>query len=73
MAVLVRINRMADPIRRALHGAGIPYVSVGMSTLFDAPEAEAARQLFHLVCRPRQIVTGKPAGNRPPPNLQVAG
>lgn len=49
MAVLVRINRMADPIRRALHEAGIPYVSVGMSSLFDAPEAEAARQLFYLM------------------------
>lgn len=49
MAVLVRINRMADPIRRALHDAGIPYVSVGMSSLFDAPEADAARQLFYLM------------------------
>ncbi|RUW61853.1 ATP-dependent DNA helicase [Mesorhizobium sp. M7A.F.Ca.US.008.03.1.1] len=49
MAVLVRINRMADPIRQALRKAGIPFVSVGMSTLFDALEAEAARQLFYLM------------------------
>lgn len=49
MAVLVRINRMADPIRQALHEAGIPYISVGMSSVFDAPEAEAARQLFYLM------------------------
>ena len=49
MAVLVRINRMGDPIRQALHDAGIPFVSVGMSTLFDAPEAEAARQLLYLM------------------------
>lgn len=49
MAVLIRINRMGDPIRRALQHAGIPFVSVGMSSLFDAPEAEAARQFFYLM------------------------
>lgn len=49
MAVLVRITAMAAPIRAALERAGIPVVSVGMGSLFDAPEAEAARQLFYLM------------------------
>jgi DNA helicase-2/ATP-dependent DNA helicase PcrA len=49
MAVLVRYTKLAEPIRRALIAEGIPVVSVGMDTLFDAPEAEAARQLFYFM------------------------
>ena len=49
MAILVRVTKMADPIRAALERENIPVVSVGMSTLFDTPEAEAARQLFYLM------------------------
>lgn len=49
MAVLVRVTKMAEPIRAALEAAGIPVVSVGMNSLFDTPEAEAARQLFYLM------------------------
>lgn len=49
MAVLIRVAKMAEPIRNALRAAGVPVVSVGMGTLFDAPEAEAARQLFYLM------------------------
>ncbi|MGE3992656.1 ATP-dependent helicase [Pseudorhodoplanes sp.] len=51
MAVLVRYTKLAEPIRRALLAEGIPVVSVGMDTLFDAPEAEAARQLFYFMAR----------------------
>jgi DNA helicase II / ATP-dependent DNA helicase PcrA len=49
MAVLIRITSMAGPIRAALQQEGIPVVSVGMGSLFDTPEAEAARQLFYLM------------------------
>jgi DNA helicase-2/ATP-dependent DNA helicase PcrA len=49
MAVLVRYTKLAEPIRRALIAEGIPVVSVGMDTLFDAAEAEAARQLFYFM------------------------
>jgi DNA helicase-2/ATP-dependent DNA helicase PcrA len=49
MAVLIRIGSMAGPIRAALEREGIPVVSVGMGSLFDTPEAEAARQLFYLM------------------------
>lgn len=49
MAVLIRVIKMAEPIRAALEQAGIPVVSVGMGSLFDTPEAEAARQLFYLM------------------------
>lgn len=49
MAVLIRVTSMAEPIRAALDRAGTPVVSVGMGSLFDAPEAEAARQLFYLM------------------------
>ena len=46
MAVLIRVNASGEPIRAALRKAGIRVVSVGMNTLFDAPEAEASRKLF---------------------------
>ncbi|MCW8087652.1 ATP-dependent helicase [Sabulicella glaciei] len=49
MAVLIRMTSMAGPIRAALEREGIPVVSVGMGSLFDTPEAEAARQLFYLM------------------------
>lgn len=49
MAVLIRITSMAQPIRSALESEDIPVVSVGMGSLFDTPEAEAARQLFYLM------------------------
>lgn len=49
MAVLVRMTKMAEPIRAALETASIPVVSVGLGSLFDAPEAEAARQFFYLM------------------------
>lgn len=49
MAVLVRVAASGEPIRQALAAAGIPAVSVGMSSLFEAPEAEAARQLFYMM------------------------
>lgn len=49
MAVLVRFSKFAEPIRNALMREGIPVVSVGMDSLFDAPEAEAARQLFYFM------------------------
>jgi DNA helicase-2/ATP-dependent DNA helicase PcrA len=49
MAVLIRITSMAEPIRAALERQGIRVISVGMGSLFDTPEAEAARQLFYLM------------------------
>lgn len=49
MAVLIRITSMAEPIREALEREGIPMISVGMGSLFDTQEAEAARQLFYLM------------------------
>lgn len=49
MAVLIRVTAEADAIRDAFESRGIPFVSVGMNTLFDAPEAEAARQLFYMM------------------------
>src|SRR5690606_35411334 len=41
MAILLRVTATGEPIRQALRSLGIPFVSVGMNTLFDAPEAEA--------------------------------
>lgn len=49
MAVLVRYVKFGEPIRRAFAREGIPFVSLGMDTLFDAPEGEAARQLFYFM------------------------
>ncbi|WP_444459758.1 hypothetical protein [Rhodobacter capsulatus] len=49
MAVLVRYNKFGEPIRRAFAREGIPFISVGMDTLFDAPEGEAARLLFYFM------------------------
>ena len=45
MAVLVRVNSTGEPIKAALKKAKVPVVSVGMDTLFDAPEVEASRKL----------------------------
>lgn len=49
MAVLVRYTKFGEPIRRAFAREDIPFVSVGMDTLFDVPEGEAARQLFYFM------------------------
>lgn len=49
MSVLVRYTKMGEPIRRAFERGGIPFVSVGMDTLFDAPEGQAARLLFYFM------------------------
>lgn len=49
MAVLVRYVKFGEPIRRAFAREGIPFVSLGMDTLFDASEGEAARQLFYFM------------------------
>jgi DNA helicase II / ATP-dependent DNA helicase PcrA len=50
MAVLLRsVKANAEPITRAFEAAGIPYVVVGMTKLFDTAEALAARQLFYFM------------------------
>lgn len=49
MAILVRYAKLGEPLRRSFHREGIPFVSVGMDTLFDAPEGEAARKLFYFM------------------------
>ncbi len=48
MAILLRsVKANAAPITDALDAAGVPYVVTGMTNLFGAKEAEAARQLFY--------------------------
>lgn len=50
MAVLLRsVKRNGEPITRALEAFGIPFIVIGMTNLFGAAEAEAARQLFYFV------------------------
>lgn len=50
MAILLRsVKRNAAPITAALDAAGIPYVVTGMTDLFQAKEAHAARQLFYFM------------------------
>jgi DNA helicase-2/ATP-dependent DNA helicase PcrA len=50
MAVLLRsVKRNGEPITRALGAAGVPFVVAGMTNLFGASEAEAARQLFYFM------------------------
>lgn len=50
MAVLLRsVKRNAEPIMAALATAKIRYVVTGMTDLFGAKEADAARQLFYFL------------------------
>ena len=50
MAVLLRsVKRDGEPIADALEAAGVRFVVVGMTNLFGAGEAEAARQLFYFM------------------------
>jgi len=50
MAVLLRsVKQNGEPITLALEAAGIPFIVTGMTNLFGAPEAEAARQLFYFM------------------------
>ena len=50
MAILLRsVKRNGAPITAALDAAGIPYVVTGMTDLFQAKEAYAARQLFYFL------------------------
>jgi len=50
MAVLLRsVKRNGEPITRALEAAGVPFVVTGMTNLFGAAEAQAARQLFYFL------------------------
>ena len=50
MAILLRsVKRNGAPITGALDAAGIPYVVTGMTDLFQAKEAHAARQLFYFM------------------------
>lgn len=50
MAILLRsVKSTAEPITEALKAAGIRFVVTGMTNLFGAPEAEAARQLFYFI------------------------
>jgi ATP-dependent DNA helicase UvrD/PcrA len=46
MAVLVRTNVIGEPIRRTLLSKGVRVVSIGMNSLFEAAEGNAARLLF---------------------------
>jgi DNA helicase-2/ATP-dependent DNA helicase PcrA len=49
-AVLLRsVRNNGDPIVDALQRAGLPVVVVGMTTLFEQPEIEAARCLFRFM------------------------
>ena len=50
MAILLRsVKRNGAPITAALDAAGIPYLVTGMTDLFQAKEAHAARQLFYFM------------------------
>jgi DNA helicase-2/ATP-dependent DNA helicase PcrA len=50
MAILLRsVKANAEPITQALRDDGIPFVVTGMTNLFGAAEAEAARQLFYFI------------------------
>jgi len=50
MAVLMRsVRKTGGKVTAALDEAGVPYIVVGMNTLFDTAEAEAARGLFYFM------------------------
>jgi DNA helicase-2/ATP-dependent DNA helicase PcrA len=50
MAILLRsVARNGQPVTAALQRHGIPYVVVGMNTLFNTAEAQAAREVFYFV------------------------
>lgn len=50
MAILLRsVKANAAPITKALQQVNIPFIVKGMTELFAAPEAEAARQLFYFL------------------------
>ena len=50
MAVLLRsVKNNGDPILRAFQEENVPFVILGMNSLFQAPEAEAARILFYFM------------------------
>lgn len=50
MSILLRsVAKNGAPITRALDGAGIPYLIVGMNELFSTAEACAARDLFYFM------------------------
>ena len=69
MAVLLRSVRNNGPtIAEALGKAGIPFVVVGLANLFEAPEAEAARLLFHYMSG---LPIGHGEGRRKPPTKTV--
>jgi DNA helicase II / ATP-dependent DNA helicase PcrA len=49
-AILLRsVSANAEPIVKALRGAGIPAIVVGMNDLFGATEADAARKTFYFM------------------------
>jgi DNA helicase-2/ATP-dependent DNA helicase PcrA len=49
IAILVRVKRLIPAIVAALEERQIPYVVAGVSSLFDAEEASAARELFYFL------------------------
>ncbi|MXY54684.1 MAG: ATP-dependent helicase [Gammaproteobacteria bacterium] len=57
MAILLRsVRNNGSIIAEALAKAGIPFVVAGIANLFEAPEADAARLLFH-------YISGHPIGH----------
>ena len=49
MAILVRVKKLIPAIANELERREIPYVVGGVSSLFDTPEAGAARELFYFL------------------------
>jgi DNA helicase-2/ATP-dependent DNA helicase PcrA len=49
MAVLVRVKKLIPEIVAEFERREIPYVVGGVSSLFDTPEASAARELFYFL------------------------
>ncbi|MGH3040609.1 MAG: ATP-dependent helicase [Gaiellaceae bacterium] len=49
IAILVRVKRLIPDIVNVLEEHEIPYVVAGVSSLFDTPEAQAAREIFYFL------------------------
>ncbi len=56
-AVLVRVNRDADPYLRALNGRGIPYRFTGSQGLYARPEIRLATSFFRCLCDPHDSLS----------------
>jgi len=56
-AILVRVNRDADPYLRALNGRGIPYRFTGSQGLYSRPEIRLATSFLRCLCDPHDSLS----------------